>query len=179
MVTKYKSKLAGEVGQYETQLRAGTALAIDPSSGSAGSLPGFALFKAGQLVDAGTIQIPRTGHIGNRLFKLREALVTEFEKPDILIVELIAPVMPSKNGNFLHKSAAALIKSVGAILSAWDVPILEVSPTTWHSMTPPDYVKGDCLDAQMIGWAAFVVLARVLGEPEPEVRLLHEVKKHE
>lgn len=176
MVTKYKSKLAGEIAQYETQLRGGVALAIDPSSGSAGSLPGFALFKAGRLVDAGVIEIPRTGHIGNRLFKLREALLTEFKRPDILIVELIAPVMPAKNGNFLHRSAAALIKSVGAILSTWDVPIIEVSPVTWHSVTPSDYVKGDCMDAQMIGYAAQVVLSRVLGEQEPEIKLLHEVK---
>lgn len=168
MASKFRSKLSLEVAQYEQQLKHGTLLAIDPSSGSAGSLPGYALFKAGQLVDAGVIGIPRgTKQIANRLWQLRESLVTEFQKPDILAVEWIAPVIPTAKGTFLHKSASALIKSVGAIFSAWDVPVIEPSPVTWHSMVPADYKKTDTKDAVAVGWCALVVLARALGEPDP------------
>jgi hypothetical protein len=168
VVRKYTSRLAQEIEQHADALQQGYVLAIDPSSGSSGSLPGYAVFRAGRLVDAGLIGLPRgTRAIANRLYLLRNALATEFEKPDVLVIELISPVMPSKNGTFLHKSAASLIKSVGAILSTWDVPTLEVSPTTWHSMTPPTYTKTDVNDAIMIGWAALITLARVRGEPEP------------
>jgi len=182
-MSKYKSKLAQEVVQYEALLRGGTLLAIDPSSGSAGSLPGYALFQKGQLVDAGTIQLPRHGrHIANRLWQLRECLLTAFDKPDILAVEWIAPVFPARKAGpggapqFLHKSASALMKSVGAIMSVWDVPCIEPAPTTWHTMTPPGYVKNDANDAQMVGWCALTVLARVLGQPDPIIHLLGETK---
>lgn len=167
------SKLAESVGQYADQLQNGYMLAIDPSSGSTSSLPGWAIFRQGKLDDAGTLELPRgTRSIANRLFLLRNALFTEFEEPDILVIEQIAPVLPSKNGAFLHKGASSLIKSVGAILSTWDVPTLEVAPMTWHSMTPPEYRKGDCVDSQMIGWAAMIVLARIRGEKEPRINLI-------
>jgi hypothetical protein len=167
-MAKYKSKLALEIERHAGVLKTGNVLAIDPSSGSQGSVPGYALFKAGQLQDAGTIALPRgTKALSNRLFLLRDTLEKEFQKPDLLIVELISPVMPAKNGQFLHANGSSLIKAVGAILSCWDVPVLEVAPMTWHSMTPPTYKKSDTHDACMIGWAAFITLARVTGEPEP------------
>lgn len=174
-MAKYKSRLQEDVAKYAELIASGEMLCIDPSSGSSGSLPGYALFRAGQLVDAGTISIPRGGRaIHSRLWLLRNALETEFKKPDILCVELIAPVIPTGKGTFLHKSAAALIKSVGAILSCWDVPVIEPSPMSWHAVAPKDYVKSDAKDAQMLGWCALITLARVRGETEPQIRLLDE-----
>jgi len=171
-MAKYKSKLAVEVQKYTDILMNGEMLAVDPSSGSSGSLPGYALFRKGQLMDAGTIELPRgTRPLANRLFLLRNALATAFDRPDLLTIELISPVMPSKGGTFLHKNASSLIKSVGAILSTWDTPVLEVSPMTWHSMTPPTYKKGDVQDACMIGWAVYVTAARLAGEAEPQIYL--------
>lgn len=168
-MAKYTSRLAQDVGQYAETIRRGSLLAIDPSSGSSGSLPAYALFQAGKLVDVGTIEIPRSGQLHNRLFLLREALQREFKKPDILAVEWISPVMPSKGGQFLHKHAASLIKAVGAILSCWDCPTLEPSPSTWHAIAPAGYQKSDERDAVMIGMAVFTTLARVTGTPEPEL----------
>lgn len=174
-MAKYKSKLALEIEQYGEIIQAGEVLAVDPSSGSQGSLPGYALFKAGKLVDAGTIDLPRGSRpLANRLFLLRETLEKAFQKPDLLAIELISPVMPAKNGAFLHKHASSLIKAVGAILSTWDVPTLEVSPMTWHSMTPPEYKKSDVQDACMIGWAVYITLARLCGEVEPTIFLPKE-----
>jgi hypothetical protein len=171
-VAKYKSKLSQEVGQYADLIRSGTLLAIDPSSGSQGSTTGYALFKCGKLVDCGLVDLPRSGHaLANRLFLLRQSLMNDFEQPSLLAVEHISPVMPSKGGKFLHSNASSLIKAVGAILSCWDVPVLEPSPVTWHSMTPPEYVKNDCNDACMVGSCVFITLARVLGEPEPRAQL--------
>lgn len=179
---KYKSKLAGEVALYEDILRGGTLLAIDPSSGSSGSAPGYAIFEAGALIDAGTIAIPRGGqHIASRLWQLRNSLEKDFRQPDILAVELISPIMPTKNGTFTNKSATSLIKSVGAVISAWNVPTVEVSPITWHKCVDDvlklevpmrRYVKSDAKDAVAVGWAVLCTLALVLGEtppPMPEI----------
>lgn len=177
-MAKYTSKLAQEIEQYADLLKHGVLLAIDPSSGSAGSLPGYALFKQGVLQDCGLISLPRgTRAISNRLYLLRESLLTEFKKPDILAVEYIAPVFPTKNGGFLHKSASSLTKSVGAIMSTWDVPVIEPAPTTWHALVreamvkrgedPTKYPKSDVNDAIAIAMAAFITLARALGEPDP------------
>jgi len=167
---KSKSKLALGILQHAEILDRGTMLAIDPSSGSQSSLPGYALFKAGKLVDAGVVNLPKgTTALSNRLFQLRNALFQEFEQPDLLAVELISPVMPS--GGRFQKNTGSLIKAVGAILSVWDVPVVEPSPTTWHTMTPASYIKGDMHDACMIGWSCYITLARVRGEPEPTVIL--------
>jgi len=161
------SQLAQNIEAHAELLLQGTLLAIDPSSGSAGSLPGYALFKGGRLVDAGTLELPRSGPLANRLFLLRDTLAKEFDRPDLLAVELISPVMPSRKGIFLHKNSSSLIKAVGAVLSCWDCPVVEVAPVTWHSMTPPHYQKSDAADACAIGGACFITLARVRGEPEP------------
>ena len=174
-MAKHKSKLAEEIVKYADLLQEGYMLALDPSSGSAGSLPGYAIFKKGKLQDAGTIGLPRgTRAIHNRLWLLRNALETEFEKPDILAVEWIAPVIPTGRGTFLHKSAAALIKSVGAILAVWDVPVIEPTPAAWHSMAPAGYQKTDARDAQMVGWCALTTLARELGQPDPSIWFVGE-----
>lgn len=182
MTSNYKSKLAQAVEQYADILTSGYLLAIDPSSGSAGSLPGFAIFKAGVLEDAGVIQLPRGGRaISNRLWLLRQALESEFDRPDLLAVELISPIMPTKGGAFMNKSASSLIKSVGAILSTWDVDVIEPSPSTWHALvdkallaesallgTPLyKYQKTDAKDAVAIGWSAIATLAQVQGRPQP------------
>lgn len=165
---RYQSKLSQEVEQYADQILSGRMLAIDPSSGSHSSLPGYALFEAGKLVDCGTVDLPQgTRALHNRLYLLRHTLQNEFDKPDLLAVEKIAPVMPSKGGSFLHANASSLIKSVGAILSCWDVPTVEPAPMTWHSMTPPEYRKNDVADACAIGWSVLITLARVRGEVEP------------
>lgn len=164
-----------EVRAHAELIASGHMLCLDPSSGSQGSLPGFAIFEAGVLKDAGVITLPRgTRPIANRLWLLRHTLETEFERPDLLAVEWIAPVIPTGKGTFLHKSAAALIKSVGAVLATWDVPVIEPKPTTWHTMTPPGYIKSDARDAQMLGWCALTVLARLRGEPDPLVHFLGE-----
>ena len=171
-LSKKASRLAQEVGKFQTEIQQGYMLAIDPSSGSSGSLPGFAIFEAGKLVDAGTISLPRgTKQIHSRLFLLRDTLEKEFKKPDILAVEWIAPIFPGAKNAFFQKSASSLMKSVGAIMSVWDCPVIEPAPTTWHTMTPPGYEKNDANDACMIGNAALIVLARVLGETEPKVQL--------
>lgn len=166
MAVKSKSRLAREVVQYADVLATGRLLAIDPASG-ASSMPGFAVFERGQLVAAGVLEIPRR-ELANRLWYIAECIRTELPKPDIMCVELISPVMPSKGGGgFINKGSGSLLKSVGAILSVHDVPILEVAPVTWQTMKPPEYVKSDAWDAAMIGWAAYIMLARETGAVEP------------
>lgn len=154
-----KSKLATEIVKYADAMFHGTCLSIDPSSGSAGSLPGYAVFKRGELIDYGVVSIPPgTRSVYNRLYLLHKALFEGFTQPDILLVEHIATGM----GNYAV--GKALVQSVGAIISVWDVPTVEVSPATWRArINKETYVKSDAQDAVTLYCAARQVLEEELG----------------
>jgi hypothetical protein len=164
---KYKSQLSQDVVTYADIIMEKSMLCLDPSSGSSGSVPGYALFKAGVLVDAGTVALPRgTRSIQNRLYLLRKALEAEFEQPDILNIEKIG--IHAGAAKFVHKGTMSLIKSVGTCISVWDCPTIETAPMTWHSLLPKTgYVKTDSHDAVCLGLAALTLLARHQGMPDP------------
>ena len=171
MSKAYKSKLSQEVSQYADQLLSGYCICIDPSSGSQGSVPGYAIFRGGKLDDAGTIELPRGSRVlSNRLFLLQQALRTEFEQPDLLIVEGVPMVMGSTGGGNFHRGNGALIKAVGATIATWDCPILEPTPMAWHALLKGDqkasYVKTDANDAVMLGYCCLTHLARSRGEAD-------------
>lgn len=149
------SKLDQAVAKYVTQLSEGTVLSIDPSSGSEKSQPGYALFKQGKLVDSGLVRLKYGIELSNRLYHLSKSLREDFEKPDILVTEHLAPFMGEGKGAFFStRNVISLHQSVGVIMSVWDVPVLTVSPRSWHAITPDNYIKSDENDAIMIGWTA-------------------------
>lgn len=130
-------------------------LAIDPSSGSEKSQPGYAIYQAGELVDSGLVRIHYGDHIANRLYRLQKTLKEEFKQPDILVTEHLAPFMGEGKGSFFStRNVISLHQSVGVIMSVWDVPVLVVSPRSWHALTPDNYLKSDENDAIMLGWTA-------------------------
>jgi hypothetical protein len=133
---------------YQSELREGSVLCIDPSSGSLLSQPGFALYQRGNLVEAGTIKVSPGQGIHRRLFDLRRSLVEEFATPDLLVVEDIPPFM----GKGFNKSILNLHYSVGVILSVFYAPVLKVTPVSWHKRAPEGYVKSDRNDAIMLGY---------------------------
>lgn len=152
--------------QAEKNLQAlieGHVLAIDPSSGSRDSMPGYAVFFKGQLLDSGLIEVARGRELNRKLFIIGETLRTQFEVPDILVVEHIPPFM---RGSGFSKSIVSLQRAIGMIIGSIDRPLVEVPPITWHKLAPKDYTKTDEKDAVMIGYAA-IWTACLLAKQEP------------
>lgn len=168
---KAPAKLTGlerDLGPLLGPVLNGTVLAIDPSSGSANSQPGYALFINGQLKDSGLVRIRSGDHISNRLYRLSRTLREEFEAPSILITENIPPFMGEGPGaQFATRNVISLHQSIGVVMSVWDVPVVQVSPRTWRSRIPDNYLKSDENDAIMIGWSA-IQTARKLAQLEEE-----------
>lgn len=166
MSSKKESSLESQVMPLVDTFKTGIVLALDPSSGSYRSQPGYALYVKGKLQDSGIVEIHSGDHISNRLHRLSKALSEEFEKPDILVTENIPPFMAAKGDSpFATRNVISLHQSVGVIMSVWDVPVITVSPRTWRSYIPEGYIKDDEHDAIMIGWAAFQACYKVTGEP--------------
>lgn len=147
------SKLDQAVSLHAERILNGYILAIDPSSGSEKSQPGYAIYRAGKLVDYGLINIKWGDAVHNRLYRLATSLRGEFEQPDLLITEHLAPFMGEGKGAFFStRNVISLHQSVGVIMSIWDVPVLTVSPRSWQAITPDNYQKSDQNDAIMLGW---------------------------
>jgi hypothetical protein len=161
-----KTNLQRQVEKNLVALTEGHVLAIDPSSGSRDSMPGYAVFIAGQLVDSGLIEVARGRELNRKLFIIGETLRTQFEVPDVLVVEHIPPFM---RGSGFSKSIVALQRAIGMIIGSIDRPLLEVPPITWHKLAPEGYQKSDEKDAIMIGYAAIWTAHRMVGSEEPEL----------
>jgi len=142
--------------RHKELITKGIMISIDPSSGSEGSQPGYALFEQGVLKSIGVINIGtrRTSGLSNRLFLLRAFLEEEFDIPDIIIIERC----PFAYANL---AAARLQQTIGCLKSIWDIPSIEVSPSSWKRWIPVlpqalgiHYEKRDDHDAAAIGLCA-------------------------
>jgi hypothetical protein len=157
--TKGVSKLQLACETHEDILANGRVLSIDPSSGSAGSMPGYAYCVGGVLLEAGTFDI-ELREVSGRLWAFAEALRRDFAgKVDLLIIEEIPPFMQSAGSSFRSRSVVNLHMSVGAALGVFGLhPVIYVPPAAWHAdvkKLPFDYKKGDDTDACMLLHAAF------------------------
>lgn len=144
------SKFADQVKEVPQEILTSTLMAIDPSSGSRASQPGYSIWKGGVLVDSGIIKVPLKSDLNRRLFYLADCLRSQFEAPTVLAIENIPPFMSGKG---FSRSILSLQRAVGTIMSVWNVPLVEVAPSAWRSMIPELYNKTDEADAIMIGWA--------------------------
>lgn len=161
-ISKYEKDLA-KLGSLPMT---GTVLAIDPSSGSVGSQPGFALFREGRLVEAGTIRVTPGDDIHARLFELRRSLMEDFTTPDVLVTENIPPFM----GGGFNRAILNLHYSVGVILSVFLAKTIRVTPITWQKNISKDsYCKSDTHDSIMMGLKVISDVQRKYGvDAEPE-----------
>lgn len=147
-----KTILQSQCERYAQLLMEGDVLAIDPSSGSDSSQPGYALFSQGMLVEHGTIELGtrRDSGLANRLHLLKNFLEEEFEGVDLVAIERC----PFRYANL---AAARLQQVMGVVKSVWDVPAIEVSPVSWKKWIDRvevlgiQYEKKDELDAVAIG----------------------------
>ena len=153
------SKLAQKCRSLAHILEGGRVLAVDPSSGSSGSMPGFALFKGATLVESGTMEI-MLGDIHRRLWSLAAGLREGFpEEIDLLIIEDLPPFMQTRGSTFRSKGVVNLHMSVGAIYSVFGyAPCIGVPPMAWHAdvkKLPFDYIKNDENDALILAHAVY------------------------
>ena len=145
----------------------GRLLAIDPSTGSRSSMPGFAVFKQGQLIESGIIQIKYDQAQNIRLHRIVETLRNEFQKPDIIAFENIPPVS-FKGGIGMNSNAVtSLQRAVGAIISCWDCPAVPVATSAWKGYKGEDYKKSDEWDSICIG-RCVIGIAKDIKKEEQE-----------
>ncbi len=132
-----------KVERHADLLLTGTLLAIDPASGSS-SMPGYAFFKGGVLVECGVIKIEYNNKPQQRLASLAECVRREFSAVDVLVVE---ELRGNKVHPVLHWATGVIVASVKSSL------FLEIPISLWKawSKTQGDYEKSDDQDALMIG----------------------------
>lgn len=162
---KPRTQLEEDVASCLSALMGGRVLAIDPSSGSEESQPGYALWEGGELKDSGYISIGKGDRISGRLYRLGRSLREDFQAPDVVVTENIPPFMGNgSGGSFGTRAVIHLHQSIGVIMSVWDVPLVRITPRTWRAMTPPMYTKTDEHDAIMLGWVALQTGRRMAGQ---------------
>ena len=136
-----------KVKQHQEIIRTGIVLAIDPSSASAASMPGFAIFNNSELVLKGTIKINHKQIIYHRLTELYHKIQELIDAPpDVLVIETVN----KQQGHIF------LLWAVGVSIAAAKAPIVfEEHNCLWKAVAKatPGYTKSDANDAEMIGWA--------------------------
>lgn len=125
----------------------GTVLAVDPSIGSASSMPGYAIAVDGVMVDSGILTInPREPH-NKRLAGIQAQLRKLTPNPNVLICEAIAPMLSVGGANVIQ-----LHWAVGAIQATFpDAGVLLIPNQTWkkylRGVKLDNYIKCDETDA--------------------------------
>lgn len=145
------TKIYKMVKPVAATILSGKLLAIDPSTGSQSSMPGYAIYKRGQLIESGYIQINISQTKNRKLFQLVSTIREEFKQVDVLAIENIPPISFARKGAMSGWSLVALQRSIGAIVSCFDCDYVEVSPTLTGKYRPLDMGKSDEADAIGIG----------------------------
>lgn len=155
MATK-TSKTYQAVSKCYREILEGTMLAIDPSTGSKSSRPGFAWYKGGKLIESGEIIVDLKANRSKRLYEIARTVRDDFEKPDVLVVEYIPPVSYRGRSTSMNGlSLMALQKAIGAIIGAHPFEhLLEIPASAWRKYKPDEYVKTDEWDAICLGLCA-------------------------
>lgn len=148
----------------------GVVLSIDPSCGSKGengSLPGWAVSVAGELIESGVIQLPVEEDLWVRLQSLHHGLrqLVKTYNPDVMVYENIAP---RRYGGGSAHSHASLLKSVGVVLSvSGPEHYIGLRPTVWTRWKRSTYVKSDQGDAVEMLWVAIETAREIEIENPP------------
>lgn len=145
-------------------IQTGRILCIDPSTGSQSSMPGFAVYQAGILVEYGTIEVDHRLNRSLRLYEISRTIREDFSPPaDILIVEYIPP-MSYKGGGMNSIAIMALQKALGAIIGALPFGnLIEVPAAAWKTAKDDNYIKTDAIDAVYIGKYVLEVAEDILN----------------
>ena len=170
-----RTKLDTNVLKYQQHILNGKMLVIDPSSGSSGSMPGYALFDEGIMVEYGNIEITLPNPIHVRLQELNKIILEEFSAPDVFVIENIPPSMGFSTSGLAVRN---LHRSVGTIMGAVKCePIIEITPMSWRRYIDGyDYKKSDWNDAIVMGFAVIDRACILVPGPDGE-RIPHPCGK--
>lgn len=146
-----RSKTYQSILPHYQAILEGNILAVDPSTGSQSSMPGYAWFEKGELKESGIFQIDTGMNRSKRLYEISRTIREEFPTPDGLLVEYIPPVRYGRGGmNTI--ALMALQKAVGAIIASHPYEVfIEVPTSAWLKHKPSNYKKTDEWDAICIG----------------------------
>lgn len=155
------SKAYQAIRECTFPLQHGIVIAIDPSIGSSSSMPGYAIYKAGELLGSGIFELDLAKDRPHRLqqlaYMLRKLYTTW--KPDVLVYEEV-PAMRHGFGNAV--SHASLLNAVGVVLSISGPDyFVGIMPVSWKGQVRSTYAKGDEADAIEFGWIAIQEAARI------------------
>lgn len=142
------------IREYSNLLLNGVVVSIDPSVGSSSSLPGYAVYRAGELIFSGKFPIPHRNMTTVQKLRILHNYMTSLYAevyPDILVFEDV----PSQRYGGNISAHASLLKAVGVIVSVPGTEVaIGIAPVSWKAMARGTYVKGDVEDAIEIGWVA-------------------------
>lgn len=141
----------------------GTVLSIDPSSGGA-SQPGWALFRAGELIAHGEIKLPSKRTINDRLQLLYdEVYKLTSTRPDVLAIEDVS------QGTMSH---VFLRWAVGVSIAAARANVLMIVPINcWKAVAKAStgYEKTNAADAILIGKSIILLAQKFKDETNARI----------
>lgn len=171
-----KTAAYGAIRENCLGLTRGTVLVVDPSIGSQSSLPGWAVYGAGDLVDSGVIPMDVTESRPYRLravFNKLENLTVAWQ-PSVVVYEEV-PVMAHAGRS--QVSHASLLNAVGVTLAATHLPgvgYVGIQPIVWKKRVTAEYVKSDEQDAIEIGRITIAMAHEILKTDPPRKYRTHE-----
>jgi Holliday junction resolvasome RuvABC endonuclease subunit len=145
------SQVYKEIAHGANLLVHGKVLAVDPSMGSHSSMPGWALYDAGELIQSGVLDINPDGTKWERLKEVYRQLrnMSLEHRIDACIYENV-PV--SAHAGRSQVSHASLLMAVGVTMSAVDARVfVGIPPIVWKCRASEGYIKGDEEDARQLG----------------------------
>lgn len=163
-----QTKIYQNIRKYYQEILKGTLIAFDPSSGSSDSMPGYAIFVAGKLVESGVIKLRPQDSKNVRLYGIAESIREQFPKADVVAIENIPPVSYNRSGAMSGWALVSLQRSVGAIMSCFNCSYIEVAPAAWGKYKFDGYIKGDEHDSVCIGLACISIAQDINKELKGE-----------
>lgn len=159
--------------KYRDIILSGRIVCIDPSSASKSSKPGYAIFEAGVLVEAGILDIADKYDLRVRLRLVHEELQQFIEGTNLVIIEAI-PLRPirtkldaaASGKTWMNaKAFSSLTQALGVTKAAFpkEIPQLDLPATLWNRVAREqgwgmsdtgEVIKTDTTDAVRIGMTA-------------------------
>ena len=160
------SKTYKKIKPLAPLILSGKILSVDPSTGSAGSMPGYACFTKGKLIESGILEVNYRQKTHLKLYEIAKSIREEFEMPDILLVEQISIVI-YKGSKISPFGMSSLQRSIGAIIGARPFPnLIEIPAASWKKYKPDNYIKTDEFDSVSIGLCAIEVAKEIIKNNE-------------
>ena len=154
----------------------GTIISVDPSIGSASSMPGYSIVVDGNMVDSGVLKINHKDPSNKRLGAIQAQLRKLVPNPNVVICEAIAPMLSVGGPNVIQ-----LHWAVGVIQATYpDAHAVLIPNMVWKSHLKKagldKYTKSDEHDAIALMWTLFSLCqVRLKNEADIRAELLSPV----